>query len=48
MSLFIGELAFDDPVLGPEVKIGVLFGSLLSAVLGATLLYFSGTKKEAA
>lgn len=48
MSLFIGELAFDDPVLGPEVKIGVLLGSLLSAVLGAALLYVSGTKKEAA
>lgn len=48
MSLFIGELAFDDPALDAEVKIGVLFGSLLSAVLGATLLYFSGTKKEAA
>jgi NhaA family Na+:H+ antiporter len=48
MSLFIGELAFDDPALDAEVKIGVIFGSLLSAVLGATLLYFSGTKKEAA
>jgi len=48
MSLFIGELAFDSPTLGAEVKIGVLLGSLLSAVLGAALLYLSATKKEAA
>jgi NhaA family Na+:H+ antiporter len=48
MSLFIGDLAFDDPVFGAEVKIGVLFGSLLAAILGAAILYLSGTKKEAA
>ncbi|MEY3703490.1 MAG: sodium:proton antiporter [Pseudomonadota bacterium] len=48
MSLFIGELAFDDPALGAEVKIGVLLGSLSAAILGAVILYLSGTKKEAA
>ncbi len=38
MSLFIGLLAFPDPALQDEVKVGVLVGSLISAVLGATLL----------
>jgi Na+:H+ antiporter, NhaA family len=38
MSLFIGSLAFADPALGDEVKIGVLAGSLASAVAGYALL----------
>lgn len=38
MSFFIGGLAFADPVLASEMKIGVLGGSLLSAVLGFLLL----------
>jgi NhaA family Na+:H+ antiporter len=38
MSLFIGSLAFPDAGLMDEVKIGVLMGSLLSAVLGYLLL----------
>jgi NhaA family Na+:H+ antiporter len=40
MSLFIGALAFED--LGPDyaikVKLGVLCGSVLSALLGSALL----------
>lgn len=42
MSLFIGGLAFADPLLVDEVKIGVLGGSLLSATLGFLILRFAG------
>ncbi len=38
MSLFIGGLAFADPILTAEVKIGVLSGSILSAVAGYLVL----------
>ena len=42
MSLFIGDLAFTDPALSDAVKIGVLMGSIASAVAGFTLLRFAG------
>lgn len=38
MSLFIGGLAFADPAQGDAVKIGVLMGSVLSALAGYALL----------
>ena len=34
VSLFIVDLAFDDPLLISEAKIGILAGSLMSALLG--------------
>jgi NhaA family Na+:H+ antiporter len=34
MSLFIGTLAFDDAAREPQVRLGVLAGSLLSALVG--------------
>jgi NhaA family Na+:H+ antiporter len=42
MSLFIGLLAYaNSPLLQDETKLGVLLGSLLSAVVGAVLLRLS-------
>ena len=38
MSLFIGGLAFGDPALLDQAKVGILAASLLSGVLGAALL----------
>jgi NhaA family Na+:H+ antiporter len=40
MSLFIGTLAFEDPGYADDVRIGVMTGSLLSAVAGYTVLRF--------
>jgi NhaA family Na+:H+ antiporter len=42
MSLFIGALAFPrHPLLVEEAKLGVLVGSLISAVLGYLILRFA-------
>lgn len=38
MSLFIGQLAFTDPLLQNELKLGVMAGSLLSAFTGLIML----------
>ena len=38
MSLFIGMLAFPDPIYAAQLRLGVLAGSLLSAVAGYLLL----------
>ncbi len=38
MSLFIGGLSFADPVLAADVRIGVLAGSTVSALLGYAIL----------
>ncbi len=38
MSLFVGTLAFDDSVREVEVRLGVLVGSLVSAIVGYLLL----------
>lgn len=43
MSLFIGGLSFADPALMNAVRLGVLSGSALSAVLGYVVLYRTGT-----
>ena len=47
MSLFIGGLAFTGAAQGDAVKIGVLMGSLLSAILGYLILSFAGPQKIA-
>jgi NhaA family Na+:H+ antiporter len=38
MSLFIGILAFQDPAIGTHVRLGVLSGSIVSAILGYLIL----------
>jgi len=44
MSLFIGGLAFDDAARGVQVRLGVLVGSILSALVGAALLKEAGRR----
>lgn len=44
MSLFIGGLAFADAAMGDAVKIGVLMGSLASALAGYALLRFAAAE----
>ena len=45
MSLFIGALAFKDPHLIDETKIGVLVGSLASALVGMLILRLTPSPK---
>ncbi|WP_296817565.1 Na+/H+ antiporter NhaA [Brevundimonas sp.] len=50
MSLFLGVLAFPGAVDSPEqvqVKLGVLLGSILSAVVGALILFAVGRDQSA-
>lgn len=44
MSLFIGTLAFPDPTAAAALRIGVLAGSLASAVFGFAVLYWSASR----
>ena len=46
MSLFIGGLAFSDPLLVEEAKLGTLGGSLLAAFAGYALLRFAPLHSE--
>ncbi|GLR79671.1 Na+/H+ antiporter NhaA [Azospirillum oryzae] len=48
MSLFIGTLAFADPQHAVAVRLGVLTGSLASALVGYGLLYAAGTGRARA
>lgn len=48
MSLFIGTLAFSDPAHSAAVRVGVLTGSLLSAVAGYIVLRVALASSQAA
>ncbi|HKU94681.1 MAG TPA: Na+/H+ antiporter NhaA [Vineibacter sp.] len=47
MSLFIGTLAWDDPAYAAPLRIGVLAGSILSALIGYAVLRWSPPAKAA-
>lgn len=47
MSLFIGTLAYTDPAHAAGVRIGVLAGSLASAVLGIIVLRLATNRQPA-
>ncbi len=47
MSLFIGTLAWDDPAYAAPLRLGVLGGSILSAVLGYLVLRWAPDAKPA-
>ncbi len=38
MSLFIGMLAFPDPAYAADIRLGVLMGSVTSAIVGYLVL----------
>ncbi|MEQ1672834.1 MAG: Na+/H+ antiporter NhaA, partial [Hyphomicrobium sp.] len=46
MSLFIGTLAFPDPARAVDLRIGVLAGSILSAITGYLILVRSHSVLE--
>ncbi len=46
MSLFIGLLAFNDPAVQDNVKIGILMGSVISGVIGAAFLAIFGRRNS--
>jgi NhaA family Na+:H+ antiporter len=46
MSLFIGTLAFDDPAHAAQLRLGVLAGSLLSAIAGYLVLHVTSSPRH--
>lgn len=48
MSLFIGTLAFSDPVAQAAVRVGVLGGSIVAVAIGMVALGWAISKPEAA
>ncbi|KCV81641.1 Na+/H+ antiporter NhaA [Actibacterium atlanticum] len=46
MSLFIGSLSFGDPALMNQVRLGVLSGSLISALIGFGVLMLAARPQE--
>lgn len=48
MSLFIGLLSFDKPQLHDAMRMGVIAGSLISAMIGSALLWITTRQKKLA
>lgn len=47
VSIFVAGLAFDDPELTDQAKIGVLAASTIAGALGAAILTTAGSRREA-
>jgi Na+:H+ antiporter, NhaA family len=47
VSLFVAQLAFDDPLLGRDARLGVVLASVIAAIIGAAIL-IPGTPASAA
>ena len=47
MSLFISQLAFKDPLLVEQAKLGILLASLVAAMAGLVWLYLAAAKRKA-
>jgi len=48
MSLFIAQLAFSEPQLVEDAKLGILLGSAVSALIGLVWLYIAGNERSPA
>jgi len=46
VSMFVTGLAFDDATLQDEAKVGILFASLIAALIGTFILYKSSQREE--
>ncbi len=46
MSIFVAELAFDDAEIIMKAKIGIFTASIISAIIGLTLLSFNSKKNK--
>ena len=46
MSLFIGSLAFEHSSFAAPIRLGVLTGSMLSAIVGLGILHFACAKSK--
>jgi NhaA family Na+:H+ antiporter len=44
VSLFIADLAYDDPALTETAKVGIFAGSLLAGIIGAALMVAAGRR----
>lgn len=44
VSLFIADLAYDDPALTETAKVGIFAGSVLAGVIGATVMLLAGRR----
>ena len=47
MSLFIGGLSYEDPALLNHVRLGVLSGSIVSAIIGYSVLMLASSQEKA-